>query len=157
MTIACSDDDAWTTLAGLIDPALVTDDRFATAERRRANEAELDALVAAWTSTRDRWETTRMLQAVGVAAFPSLSPRDLWEGDPQLATIGMLERPAHPRTGDRVVPGIPWRFDRSPNGLRRPAPLLGEHTEEILTQLGFLPVEIKALIDRGVVFGPGPT
>ncbi len=156
VTIACPDEEAWTALAGVIDPALAEDARFTTAERRRANEAELDALVASWTSIRDRWEATRLLQAAGVAAFPSLSPRELWDADPQLEAIGMLERPPHPRTGDRVVPGIPWRLDQSPNGLRWPAPLLGQHTEEILSHLGFPPDDIDALIGRGVVFGPEP-
>lgn len=154
VTIACPDDAAWIALAGIVDPALTGDARFTTADHRRANETELDAIVADWTSNRDRWETTRLLQAAGIAAFPSLSPRELWGGDPQLAAIGMLERPAHPRTGDRVVPGIPWRLDRSPDGLRRPAPLLGQHTEEVLDQLGYGPEEIEALLDRRVVIGP---
>ena len=153
VTIACPDDEAWTALARVIDPALPGHARFATAEGRKANETELDALIAAWTSTRDRWEATRLLQDAGVAAFPSLSPRELWQGDPQLDATGMLERPVHPRTGARTVPGIPWRFDHADNGLRRPAPLLGEHTDEVLGQLGYLPEEIDALAQRGVVFG----
>ena len=53
-------------------------------------------LLAAWTAGRDRWETTRLLQARGVAAFPSQPPLGLWRADPQLGAIGMLERPDHP-------------------------------------------------------------
>jgi len=154
VTIACPDDESWTALARVVDPRLLDDPRFVTAELRRANEAELDLLIAAWTSRHDRWEATRRLQAAGVAAFPSLSPGELWRKDPQLAAIGMLERPEHPRTGTRVLPGIPWRLARSPNGLRRPAPLLGEHTAEVLGELGFDRDEIGVLTERGVVSGP---
>lgn len=157
ITIACPDDGSWTALAGLIDLALARDNRFVTAEDRRTNEAELDAIVARWASVRERWDTARLLQEVGVAAFPSLSPRELWEGDPQLDVLGMRERPAHPRTGERVVPGVPWRLARSPNGLRRPAPLLGQHTEEVLDQLGYRPDEVEALFDDDVVFRHRPT
>lgn len=149
--IACPDDESWTALATVIDPDLLGDSRFATAELRRVNESDLDALVAGWTSSRDRWETTRVLQAAGIAAFPSLSPGDLWEGDPQLEAIGMLERLTHPRTGSRVIPGIPWRLTGSPNGVRHPAPLLGQHTDDILSELGFQPDEIDVLVTRGVV------
>lgn len=78
---------------------------------------------------------TRRLQALGIAAFPSQSPQGLWAEDPQLDAIGMLSRPMHSVTGDRVVPGLPWLLHRGPNGLRRPAPCLGEHTDEILTGL----------------------
>ena len=133
---------AWATMAA----------RFATAELRRANEAVLDALIAAWTAGRDRWKTTRQLQAVGVAAFPSLSPRDLWNGDPQLNASGMLERPHHPRTGRRILPGVPWKLRHSPNGLRLPPPMLGQHTEDILAELGFTHPDIDQLLSRGVVY-----
>ena len=78
---------------------------------------------------------TRRLQAIGIAAFPSQSPQTIWADDPQLEAIGMLSRPIHPVTGDRVVPGLPWRLHRGPNGVRLPAPLLGEHTNNILTGL----------------------
>jgi crotonobetainyl-CoA:carnitine CoA-transferase CaiB-like acyl-CoA transferase len=152
VTIACTDTDSWTALADIIDPELVGDPRFATAELRRANEAVLDALIAAWTAGRDRWKTTRQLQAVGVAAFPSLSPRDLWNGDPQLNASGMLERPHHPRTGRRVLPGVPWKLRHSPNGLRLPPPMLGQHTEDILAELGFTHPDIDQLLSGGVVY-----
>lgn len=154
MTVACPDDESWTALARVVDPHLLDDPRFVTAELRRANEAELDLLIAAWTSRHDRWEATRRLQAAGVAAFPSLSPAELWCKDPQLAAIGTLERPEHPRTGTCVLPGIPWRLARSPNGLRRPAPLPGEHTAEVLGELGFDRDEIGVLAERGAVSGP---
>jgi crotonobetainyl-CoA:carnitine CoA-transferase CaiB-like acyl-CoA transferase len=152
VTIACTDDESWGALVQAINPSLQRDARFDTAEGRKANEEALDELVAAWTSTRDRWEVTHLLQDAGVAAFPSLSPAELWNGDPQLEAIGMLERPDHPRTGMRVIPGVPWRLASGPNGLQRPAPLLGQHTDEVLADLlGYASDEIDDLAARRVV------
>ena len=136
----------------MVDPSWADDPRFDGAAARKANEAALDELLAGWTAELDRWEVCRRLQAVGVAAFPSLSPMDLWSGDPQLDAIGMLERPDHPAVGQRVVPGIPWRLANGPNGLRRPAPLLGQHTEEVLVDLlGYSGAEVADLVRSGVL------
>ncbi len=157
VTIACTNDDQWYALGRLIGDDLDIDERFTTAADRKQNEAALDERIASWTSTQDRWETANMLQAVGVPAFPSLSPGDLWNGDPQLDAIGMLSRPDHPVTGARVVPGIPWTLTEGPNGLRRPAPCLGQHTDDVLIeQLGFTSSEVTALHDANAIFqGPG--
>ncbi|MEA3218591.1 MAG: CoA:oxalate CoA-transferase, partial [Acidimicrobiia bacterium] len=74
--------------------------------------------------------------------------------NPQLEAIGMLERPDHPAVGRRTVPGIPWRLANGPNGLRRPAPMLGEHTREVLTELlGFDAAEVEDLVEQGVLPG----
>lgn len=152
VTIACTTEDSWRALCSVVDPALGQDTRFATAEGRKQHEAELDSRISAWTSNRDRWEVTRLLQSVGVAAFPSLSPLDLWGGDAQLEAIGMLERPEHPAVGERTIPGIPWRLRPGPNGLRRPAPLLGQHTVEVLTDLlGYSLDEVERLVDAEAV------
>jgi crotonobetainyl-CoA:carnitine CoA-transferase CaiB-like acyl-CoA transferase len=152
VTIGCPDEASWRALCGVADPAWLDDARFATAADRKANEAALDELIGGWTSALDRWDVTHRLQAAGVAAFPSLSPLDLWSGDPQLAAIGMLERPEHPVGGRRVVPGIPWRLHNGPNGLRRPAPRLGEHTEEILLDLlGYHPEQVAHLAAVGAL------
>ncbi len=153
VTIACPDDESWQSLCSVLDPALLGDPRFADVALRKRNEAELDEIVAAWTATRDRWETTGILQAAGVAAFPSVSPLELWGGDPQLEERGMLERPVHPVTGAHVVPGIPWRLAAGPDGIRRPAPKLGEHTREVLVEvLGYSPGEVEELFGADAVF-----
>lgn len=148
ITIACTNDEEWRRLASVVDRALLDDRRFATAGDRKRNEAELDQAIGAWTTQLDQWDATRQLQAIGIAAFPSQSPQALWGEDPQLDAIGMLARPVHPVTGDRVVPGLPWRLHRGPNGVRRPAPQLGEHTDQVLTDLlGLSTDEVDALSD----------
>ncbi len=148
VTIACTTDDEWQRLAAVVDPELPNDPRFHTAVDRKRHETELDQIMSAWTSGRDQWEVASRLQAIGIAAFPSQSPQRLWADDPQLDAIGMLSRPTHPVTGDRIVPGLPWLLHRGPNGVRRPAPCLGEHTNEILTELlGLSTAEVESVND----------
>lgn len=161
VTIACTDEHMWHSLCVVVDPDLTQAPQYATAGDRKRNEAELDAVLSAWTTARDRWEITHELQAVGVAAFPSLTPTELWNGDPHLEARGMLERPRHPVTGDLVVLGVPWRLAHRANGLQRPAPMLGQHTHEVLTQvLGYAPDAVADLVAQGVVhdqrLGPSP-
>lgn len=151
ITIACADEAEWRALCGVVDPALASDPRFRTAADRKAHEDALDERLGAWTATRDRWEVTRRLQAAGVAAFPSLSPRDLAE-DPHLEARGFIERLEHARVGVRAHAGIPWRLSEGPNGVRAPAPLLGADTEQVLGELcGYSPEEIARLTEAGVL------
>lgn len=153
VTIACTSDSMWESLSAHIEPSLVGDVRFATAADRRTHEAELDNVMTSWTSQHDRFDITEALQAIGVAAFPSLSPVDLWGGNPQLDAIGMLEMPEHAAVGRRVVPGIPWRLTNGPNGLQSAAPLLGQHSVQVLGEvLGYSDQAIGELIESGAIW-----
>lgn len=161
VTIACASDEEWQALRSVIggqdhagasgDTPLADNERFLTAELRKAHEDELDEMIGAWTATRDRWEVTRLLQDVGVAAFPSLSPADLAE-DPHLEARNFLERLAHPEVGARLHAGIPWRLADSPDHVRCAAPLMGQHTDEVLREvLGLTGEDIAALRAGGVL------
>jgi crotonobetainyl-CoA:carnitine CoA-transferase CaiB-like acyl-CoA transferase len=153
VSIACATDAEWGALARVIGrPELGSDPRFTTAAERKANEDALDAEIGAWTSSRDRWAITRALQAAGVAAYPSMTSRDLL-ADPQLVARGFFARLAHAEVGVRAHAGIPWRFSESPNGVRTPAPLIGEHTDAVLRNLlGMKPEEIERLRAAKVLY-----
>ena len=127
VTIAC-DDEGFDKLTAII-PGL-DDERFATLALRKNHEDELDAAVSEWTRGLDRWYVTGLLQAHGIAAFPSFTCKDIIE-DPHLNARGFVERLEHPEVGVRAHTGIPWRFAERPNGVRRPAPQLGGHTDEV--------------------------
>jgi benzylsuccinate CoA-transferase BbsF subunit len=115
-------------------PGLADDPRFARAADRKRNEAALDEIVTAWTSTRDKWAVTEQLQAAGVAAYPSLSNKGLTE-DPHLLARGYFVDLEHPVVGRRLHAGIPWRMSGTPCAVQSPAPLAGAHTDEVLTSL----------------------
>lgn len=145
ISVACVDDDDWSRLADLIDPTLGADPRFITAVDRKRNEDDLDAVVGGWVADRPRWELTELLQAHGIAAYPSMSPQDLLNDD-HLAHRGFLECLDHPEVGRRVHTGVPWRTTNGPNGVTRPAPLIGQHTDEVLGRvLGLTPDEVAGL------------
>ena len=152
VTIACADEDEWRALCSVVDPSLADDERFSSAETRKANEPALEERIGAWTAERDRWEVTRALQAVGVPAFPTLTPEDLTR-DPQLAARGFLERLEHPVVGARTHAGIPWRLAGVASGVRAPAPVLGADTEAVLAELlGLAPAEIQRLADDKILY-----
>jgi crotonobetainyl-CoA:carnitine CoA-transferase CaiB-like acyl-CoA transferase len=143
---AKGDDDKWVSIAVATDsefralcevmgkPALADDPRFASAASRKANEAALDETITAWTRERDRWEITEALQKAGVAAFPSMSNKDLAE-DRHLDERGYLVRLPHPVAGTRVHAGIPWTMSGTPCEVRHAAPLAGADTDEVLRSL----------------------
>ncbi len=151
ISIACADDRQWTALAGLIDGALGTDPRFVSAAARKEHEDALDEIVQSWVAGQDRWELTKRLQEAGVAGFPSMSTQDLLS-DPHLEARGFFERLAHPEVGEQVHAGVPWRCANSADGVTRRAPMLGEHTTDVLQRLlGLSEDEIRRLEADGVI------
>lgn len=133
ISIACTSDQQWRDLAASIGGE-ATQPRFDELEGRKLHEAELESLVSAFTTTQDAWKLTEQLQALGIAAYPSLSCQQL-EANPQLEARGFWERFDHPEVGVRTHSGVPWRTTNAPNGVMHRAPLLGEHTGEILGSL----------------------
>lgn len=153
VTIACGTDEEWRALCQVMGQAeLATNERFETAQARKANEEELDQILTTWTETRDKWEATHVLQKVGVAAFPSMSGKDLIE-DPHLNAREFFERLPHPEVGTRTHMGIPWLLTNAPNGVRSPAPLLGQDTDLVMREvLGYSSEEIERLKEEEVLY-----
>ena len=151
VSIACRSDAEWAALARHIDPKLVDHSRFRTLAGRKANEDALEATVAAWTASRDRWDVTRLLQSEGIAAFPTMTTRDVLE-DAHLDARGFIETLEHPKVGRRAHAGIPWLLHTRPNGVTRPAPCLGADTDRYLSELlGLSADEIAGLYRDGVI------
>lgn len=92
------------------------------------------------------------LQEQGIPAYPVRDGRDLVEGDAQLAAGGFYVELEHPLAGRVAHEGVVCRLHDTPGGLWEPAPLLGQHTDELLTELlGLTPAELTALRDEGVL------
>jgi formyl-CoA transferase len=123
----------WDALCLAIDrPDLVADPRFATGEARQENGDALFEEIAAWTRTKEKHEAMRILGAAGVPCAAILDTRDLYH-DPHLRERGFVREVDHPARGKAPLLGFPTRMSASEVPLER-APLLGEHTDEILRE-----------------------
>lgn len=153
VSIACGNDAEWQALCRAMDRAgLDTDARFRTVQDRKANEDELEKIVTAWTDQRDKWEVTKTLQTAGVAAFPSMSSKDLAD-DPHLKQRGFFAELPHDEVGVRKHTGIPWLLTESPNGVQTHGPLLGQHTDQVMRDvLGYADEYIAQLKERQVLY-----
>lgn len=132
---------------------LMDDQAFADHEGRRANENALDQWVSEQTQLRDGWQLANGLQALGIAAAKVEMLDDLIERDPQLRHrrhYFETRQPSHPDTA-MTMDGEVIRFVGAEVTPSR-APMLGEHSEEILAELaGISPEEFAALVQSGVV------
>jgi crotonobetainyl-CoA:carnitine CoA-transferase CaiB-like acyl-CoA transferase len=132
VAICASDDHQWATLCGAMNAReLSLDPRFATADARRANSRECRELVGAWTEAHTTADVTQRLGAtIPVGAVQSIA--EIF-ADPHVAARDMLVSVEQPGSAEPVmVAGVPIKLTRTPGGVRRRAPLLGEHTNDVL-------------------------
>ena len=111
---------------------------------------ELYAKTAAALAHRTSAEWLDALLAAGIWAGPVYGYADLVD-DPQVIHNGTFVEYDHPTEGHIKTPGFPYKFSRTPARIERGAPLTGEHTDEILAELGYSDERIHALSDEGVV------
>jgi crotonobetainyl-CoA:carnitine CoA-transferase CaiB-like acyl-CoA transferase len=143
--IAAANDRFWQKLAralGLTE--LAADPRFEKNQGRVANRAELEGILETTIGGLDREPLLKRLEEADVPATP-VNTVDQVMNDPQTAERGIVQRVTHPKLGEIPVVGTPLKFSRMSPGVRRPAPLRGEHTDAILADLGYTPAEIAAL------------
>jgi crotonobetainyl-CoA:carnitine CoA-transferase CaiB-like acyl-CoA transferase len=131
-------------------PALASDPRFVTNPLRVANRVALAAALGAVTRTWAVADLLARLQAVGVPAAPILSLDQVLAG-PQTAASGLLAPAKHPRLPEYRPSALPIRWDGQRPGVARVPPLLGEHTAEVLAELGYDADAIQDLARRHVV------
>jgi formyl-CoA transferase len=129
---------------------LATDPAFATPEARLERLDEVFSLVESFTMTITKFEVYRRLNAVGVPCGPVFDTQELLD-DPSLQARGLVVRVDHPERGTYATVGSPLQLSDSPVDYR-PAPLLGEHTADILEhELGFSAEEIAAFAEEGAI------
>jgi crotonobetainyl-CoA:carnitine CoA-transferase CaiB-like acyl-CoA transferase len=129
---------------------LLGDPRFATFEALSTNYAELDRLMDDAYATFTTDEICARLEAEDVP-WARLNSRDQVIDDPQIRAMGALVEYEHPRAGRVRQPRPPGRFHSTPAALQRPSPALGEHTDEVLREIGLDAAAIADLRARGVV------
>ena len=152
VSIVAADDNEWRKLCAAMGKSeLANDARFFTLADRKQHEDALEAAVTAWTETLTDEAVTTMLQAAGVAAFPALTNKELAE-DEHMRGRGFFAELAHPEVGVRQHAGVPWMFSDTPCAVRRPAPCLGQDTEDVLQRvLGYSADEVAVLKDNEVL------
>jgi benzylsuccinate CoA-transferase BbsF subunit len=151
VAIAVGSEAEWLGLKRVLaDPALEDAD-FAGPLERWQHQERLDAIVERWTREREPADAVESLQRAGVACTKVLTGASIAD-DPHVRARGIFQTVQHPRVGEKRVVGAPWRFSDSPVGVRRAAPLLGEHNDYVLGEILGLPAsEIARLTEAGVV------
>ena len=149
--IAGANDRFWQRLVVALDlGALRNDERFARNLGRVRHRVELEAAVADAIAKYDREPLLKLLEDAGVPATP-VNTVDQVMNDPQTAARQMIERVLHPTLGEIPVIGTPVKYSRMRPGVRTPAPLQGEHTDEVLAEWGYSADEIDALRAKKVI------
>ncbi len=153
IALAAMDEVQWQALCAVIGkPELAQDPRFKTMVLRKHNEDALDAIIAEWTKRHDRFEATKLLQAKAVPAFPVYSVADMLR-DPHLERRGYFVDLPHAEVGTRRHNGRPWQLERRHSDVSAPAPLMGQHTADVLqTHLGLSSAEIDKLRKAEIVW-----
>jgi crotonobetainyl-CoA:carnitine CoA-transferase CaiB-like acyl-CoA transferase len=127
---------------------LAGDGRFKTNRLRMENRDELAAALREYFRTRSTEEWSARLDAAGVPAGPVLSIAEM-QAHPQTLARQMVVDVQHPIAGPVKSLGSPVKFHRTPAQAYRPAPLFGEHTREVLAEVGFGEDEIAAIVGCG--------
>lgn len=144
-------DAQWQRLCQVLGiPELAQEPRFATALGRAENSPELYDILASLFETRPRAEWLAELQAADIPCAPILTPFEALH-QPQVEANRMVVDLADPVAGRIRMVNTPVRLLDFPGIAHRPAPRLGEHTEQVLKSLGYSPAEIAALEAQNVI------
>jgi crotonobetainyl-CoA:carnitine CoA-transferase CaiB-like acyl-CoA transferase len=159
----CCKDNKWLVIAHL-DPdrwwakvcgalgleKLVNDSRFSTFEARSNNRKELVAIFDDVFASKTRDEWMKILEEHGCIFTPIQSIPEV-VADPQLMANNYLIHINHPTNGQTDTMGFPWDFSETPASWRRGAPKLGEHTEEVLLEIGYSKEAIAKLREEEAI------
>jgi crotonobetainyl-CoA:carnitine CoA-transferase CaiB-like acyl-CoA transferase len=143
--------DQWKSLCRVLDlDRLAEQHEFNNAIKRfRQGDILHDEMEQAF-ERKDRAEWVTLLQKADVPHAP-LIERDEVLKHPQLVENGLVEEIDHPKCGKIFMLGIPFRLSKTPGAVRGPAPLLGQHSREILLEIGYSEEEIATMVESGVI------
>jgi formyl-CoA transferase len=126
-----------------------TDPDYATPAARLPHLKDIFAEIERWTMTKTKFEAMQILNKYDIPCGPILSMKEIAE-EPSLRKTGTIVEVDHPTRGKYLTVGNPIKLSDSPTEVTR-SPLLGEHTDEVMTELGYSPEQISALRTAGAI------
>ncbi|MGQ7934092.1 formyl-CoA transferase [Paraburkholderia sp. D1E] len=126
-----------------------TDPAYATPAARLPHLKDIFAEIERWTMTKTKFEAMQILNKYDIPCGPILSMKEIAE-EPSLRKTGTIVEVDHPTRGKYLTVGNPIKLSDSPTEVTR-SPLLGEHTDEVMTELGYSPEQISALRTAGAI------
>jgi crotonobetainyl-CoA:carnitine CoA-transferase CaiB-like acyl-CoA transferase len=152
LSVVVTTDEEWAGLRrALVEPEWAQQPEYDTALGRLRRREEINARLAEWTRALPNVEAAERLQAEGVAAAPCLTVMDRFV-DEHLNARGDFVSVDHPILGSEPLSGVGIHLSETPGSVRRRAPLLGEHTAEVLSELlGMTEGEIAREAEAGVL------
>jgi crotonobetainyl-CoA:carnitine CoA-transferase CaiB-like acyl-CoA transferase len=157
ITVGAANQGNWLRLLEALEaPELGYDSRFANNTERMRNLPALNAALTPLFKHRSSAEWLRRLEEAGVPAGPVLDVNQM-HADPQTLAREMIVETTHPKAGQVRAIGLPIKFSDTPGGLRRAAPVLGQHTREVLRDHGFSDTQIDQMAALGAIQMPDST
>src|SRR5271170_356214 len=140
----------WQSICDVIGkPEWKTDPDYATPNARLPRLKEIFATIEQWTMTKDKFEAMDLLNEHDIPCGPILSMKELAE-EPSLRATGTIVEVDHPTRGPYLTVGNPIKLSDSVTEVKR-SPLLGEHTDEVLSELGYASQDLAALRAKKVI------
>ena len=140
LTVGANNDRLWRLLCDVLGcPELAADERFRTNDGRMRHRQALTARLEQYLVAADVATWVTRLEEAGVPAGPVLDYGQVLDGDPQVAAREMVIEIEHPEAGPVKALGFPIKLSRTPASVRRPPPLLGEHTAAVLADVRHIP------------------
>jgi formyl-CoA transferase len=151
ITIGANSEKLWESAAEIFGhPEWTADPRFATNTDRLENRGALIEAIEAVSVGASSSHWLEALLGAGVPAGPVYSYSDVFE-DPQTTARDMVVEIPHPLAGIVKAIGVPWKGLSSNPAIRRPPPMLGEHTDEVLKEVGHDDRDLLRLRNRGAI------